>query len=179
MAYKYKERYLKVGSPWIDDDGIQHPYNWATSWSADDLKKWNITVEADEDNSFDSRFYSSKGVEKSLSDTYVTDLDGNVLKDEDGNNLLNVGLKNYWINQTKKRANELLFDSDWYVVRKADIGEAIPSDIDTYRKAVRTAAASIDTKINACSDLAALKALFDIPEGKTKAPMYDWPDEVS
>ena len=177
MAYKYKEKYLKAGSSWIDDEGFQHPYNWSLTYSSDDLKKWNITVEADEDNSFDSRFYSSKGVEKSLSDTNVTDLDGNVVKDEDGNNLVNVGLKNYWINQTKKRANELLLDSDWYVVRKADIGEAIPSDIDTYRKAVRTAAASIETKINACSDLAAFKKLFDVVD--KKAPIFDFPDKIS
>ena len=177
MAYKYKEKYLKAGSSWIDDEGFQHPYNWSSTYSSDDLKKWNITVEADEDNSFDSRFYSSKGVEKSLSDTNATDLDGNVLKDNDGNNIVNVGLKNYWINQTKKRANELLSDSDWYIVRKADIGEAIPSDIDTYRKAVRTAAASIETKINACSDLAAFKKLFDVVD--EKAPIFDFPDKIS
>ena len=39
MAYKYKDRYLKVGKAWQDDDGFKHPYNWSSSWSADDLKK--------------------------------------------------------------------------------------------------------------------------------------------
>ena len=64
MAYKYKNRYLKVGKAWQDDDGFKHPYNWQSSWSADDLKKWGITVEDDIDTSFDDKFYWAKGVEK-------------------------------------------------------------------------------------------------------------------
>ena len=43
MAYKYKDRYLKVGSSWQDDDGFKHPFNWQSSWSAKDLKKWGLT----------------------------------------------------------------------------------------------------------------------------------------
>ena len=180
MAYKYKERYLKVGSPWLDDDGIQHRYNWAASWSADDLKKWGISIEEDTNNSFDSRFYLSKDVARSLNDVNVVDDEGKAVLDTvTGKQTVTIGLKNEYINSTKQEAHRLLSKSDWYITRKAETDEAIPSDISTYRAAVKTAVNNIETKINACSDLASFMALFNVPEGETKAPMYDWPDEVS
>ena len=76
MAYKYKDRYLKVGKAWQDDDGFKHPYNWSSSWSADDLKKWGVTIEKDVDTSFDNRFYWAKGIERKLEDENVVDDDG-------------------------------------------------------------------------------------------------------
>lgn len=184
MAYKYKEKEIKVGSSWTDDNGFIHPYNWADTWSSDDLVKWGVTYSADPDNSFDSKFYSSKGVEKNLNDVNVVDDNGKAVLDEDGKQLVSKGLKSIWIEKTKTQAKALLAESDWYVTRKADIGEAIPSNIDTYRKAVRTAAASIETKINACSDLAAFISLFNVPMDSNNratgnAPIYDFPDKVS
>ena len=185
MAYKYKERILKVGSGWTDDDGFKHPYNWATEWSSDDLAKWGVSIQAEEDISFDNRFYNSKDVEKSLTDTLIVDNNGDpVINPITGKQEKNLGLKNFWIESTKQTARDKLNRTDWYVIRKADADEAIPSDVDTYRKAVRTAAASIETKINACSDLAAFKLLFVVPtdsDGKTTghSPINDWPDEVS
>lgn len=179
MAYKYKERMLEKGSPWIDDEGVKHPYNWASSWSSDDLTKWGVSVVTVEDNSFDSKFYLAKGVEKSLDDVLVTHNGEKVIDPVTGKQAVSLGLKNQFIANTKETAKELLAKTDWQITRKAEKGTAIDSSIATYRDDVRTACNTIETKIKACSDLAALKALFDIPEGKTKAPMYDWPDEVS
>ena len=73
MAYKYKERTLKVGKAWQDDDGFKHPYNWSSSWSADDLKKWGVSIEADVDTSYDDKFYWAKGIERKLADENVVD----------------------------------------------------------------------------------------------------------
>ena len=172
MAYKYKDKELKVGSSWTDDNGFIHPYNWADTWSSDDLAKWGVTYSADPDKNFDRRFYISKDVAKSLTD--ITNEDKTVTP----------GLKSIYIEETKKTANSKLAASDWYVTRKADIGEAIPSKIDTYRKAVRTAASNIETKINNCSDISSLEKLFDVPLDSNNrsignAPINDWPDEVS
>jgi len=184
MAYKYKERYLKVGKAWQDDDGFKHPYNWSSSWSADDLKKWGVTVEADVDTSFDDRFYWAKGIERKLADENVVDDDGKAVIDSmTGKQMVQLGLKSIWVAQTKTTANSLLASSDWYVTRKAEASTAIPSDISKYRTDVRTATKTIEDKINGCADLDAFKALFVVPMDSDNkptgnAPIYDFPDEV-
>ena len=183
MAYKYKERYLKVGKAWQDDDGFKHPYNWSSSWSSDDLSKWGVSVEADPDTSYDDRFYWAKGIERKLADVNVVDEDGKaVIDSRTGKQMVQLGLKSNWIAQTKTTANGLLASSDWYVTRKAEASTAIPSDISTYRSAVRTASKTIEDKINGCADLDAFKALFVVPmkddEPTGNAPIYDFPDEV-
>jgi len=184
MAYKYKERYLKVGKAWQDDDGFKHPYNWSSSWSADDLKKWGVSVEADEDTSYDNRFYWAKGIERKLADENVVDEDGKaVIDSRTGKQMVQLGLKSNWIAQTKTTANGLLSSSDWYVTRKAEADTAIPSDISKYRTDVRTASKTIEDKINGCADLDAFKALFVVPvdsdgDPTGNAPIYDFPDEV-
>tara|TARA_R100000734_G_C3311136_1_gene101945 strand:+ start:1005 stop:1532 length:528 start_codon:yes stop_codon:yes gene_type:complete len=175
MAYKYKDRYLKVGKAWQDDDGFKHPYNWASSWSADDLKKWGVTIEKDVDTSFDERFYLAKNIEKKLEDE-------NVVDPITGKQEIRRGLKYQWIEITKSTANGLLTVSDWYVTRKSETDKAIPSDITKYRQDVRTASKTIEDKINACSKLADFKKLFDVPMKDDnpigKAPIYDFPNEV-
>ena len=183
MAYKYKDRYLKVGKAWKDDNGIQHPYNWASSWSADDLKKWGVNVEKDVDTSYDDRFYWAKSIERKLEDENAVDQDGKAILDEDGNQVINKGLKNIWIERTKSTANGLLTVSDWYVTRKTETDTAIPSDITKYRTDVRTATKTIEDKINACSKLADFIKLFDVPKDKNgnptgNAPIYDFPKEI-
>ena len=184
MAYKYKERYLKVGKAWQDDDGFKHPYNWSSSWSSDDLSKWGVSVEADPDTSYDDRFYWAKGIERKLADVNVVDEDGKaVIDSRTGKQMVQLGLKSNWIAQTKTTANGLLASSDWYVTRKAEASTAIPSDISTYRSAVRTASKTIEDKINGCADLDAFKALFVVPMDSDNkptgnAPIYDFPDEV-
>ena len=184
MAYKYKDRYLKVGKAWQDDDGFKHPYNWSSSWSSDDLSKWGVSVEADADTSYDDRFYWAKGIERKLADVNVVDEDGKAVNDPmTGKQRVQLGLKSIWITRTKESANGLLASSDWYVTRKAEASTAIPSDISTYRSAVRTATATIEKKITDCADLDAFKALFVVPtdsdgEPTGNAPIYDFPDEV-
>ena len=102
MVWKTKDgKILKEGKSWSDDT-YQHPYNWASSWSADDKKTFGLTWEDDEDLSYDDRFYWSKGVEKKLEDEELKDKDGNPLYETDGKTkLVNEGLKAIWIKQTK------------------------------------------------------------------------------
>jgi len=184
MAYKYKDRYLKVGKAWQDDDGFKHPYNWSSSWSSDDLTKWGVTVEADVDTSYDSTFYWAKGIKRKLADENVVDDDGKAVIDiRTGKQMIQLGLKSIWVAKTKTTANSLLASSDWYVTRKAEASTAIPSDISTYRSAVRTATATIEKKITDCADLDAFKALFVVPMDSDNkptgnAPIYDFPEEV-
>ena len=186
MAYKYKERTLKVGKGWADDNGFKHPYNWASAWTDEDKASWGVTFEADADTSYDDRFYFAKDIPRILGDTLWVDDDGNAVNDTlTGEQGVTAGLKTNWIAQTKSSGNSKLTSTDWYVTRKAEASTAIPSANTTYRSAVRTATETIETAINACNDLDDFKALFvvpmndeDPPEPTGKAPIYDFPDEV-
>ena len=70
------------------------------------------------------------------------------------------GLKTILIRTIKKQAAVILQDTDWYVVRKADAGTAVPSSITTHRAAVRTKAAEMETAITNASDTPALETLY-------------------
>jgi len=188
MVWKYGTKELQEGRSWTDDNNIRHPYNWVI-WTDDYKKSMNITWE-DDPAPFDNKFYwgwSADGktlIERKIADEDAVDEDGNKLKDQDGNQIINEGLKTIWVRQTKKRANGRLQSTDWYVTRKAEAGTAIPSDVATYRTAVRTSSKTIEDKINACSNLTAFKALFDAPvdsDGKAtgNAPIYDFPDSLT
>ena len=184
MAYKYKERNLKVGKGWADDNGFKHPYNWASAWSDEDKASWGVTFEEDADTSYDDRFYFAKDIPKVLGDTLWVDDDGNAVNDPmTGSQGVTAGLKTNWIAQTKTTGNSLLASTDWYVTRKAEASTAIPSAITTYRSAVRTATGTIETAINACNDLDDFKALFVVPMDSDNnptgnSPITDFPNEV-
>ena len=182
MAWLHNGITLKVGKSWSDGN-YKHPYNWASAWSDEDKEQWGVTWQDDPDTSYDDRFYWAKDVPRSLTDINEVDDDGDAILDADGNQVVTLGLKSIWVAQTKTTANSLLASSDWYVTRKAETDEAIPSTITTYRTAVRTATGTIETAINGCADLDAFKALFVVPmdsdgEPSGKAPMYNYPDEV-
>jgi hypothetical protein len=69
------------------------------------------------------------------------------------------GLKSQNIAQVKQTAGSLLAQTDWYVVRKADIGTDVPADVVTYRAAVRAEADRLEAAIAAVSDVAGLIAV--------------------
>jgi hypothetical protein len=112
---------------------------------------------------YDDRFYWSANNPKSLDDVNVTDEDGNPVLDEDGNQQVQVGLKNQWIAKTKQQSNNLLKDTDWYAVRQVETSQAIPQSVLDYRASVRAASNSIETAINGCTTLEEFIALFTAP----------------
>ena len=182
MVWKHNGVNIKEGKSWTDKDGTKHPSNWMI-WSDEDKKGFGLTWEAEDDTSYDERFYWSKDAERKLADTNEVDKDGKAIVDKDGKQVVTLGLKSIWITQTKTTANNMLSRTDWYVTRKAEAGTAIPSDISKYRTDVRTATKTIEDKINNCSKLSEFIALFDVPvdsdgEPTGNAPIYDFPDEV-
>ncbi len=70
------------------------------------------------------------------------------------------GLKTVKIRNIKARAAEILAGTDWYIIRKADAGTAVPSAITTHRAAVRTKAAAQETQITNASDTPAIETLY-------------------
>jgi len=70
------------------------------------------------------------------------------------------GLKYNLIQTIKAQAANILQGTDWYIVRKADAGTAIPSAITNHRAAVRTKCAEMETAITNASNTPALETLY-------------------
>jgi len=181
MAYKYSGRVIRTGKAWTDNDGIQHPANWML-WD-DATKSAKGLVWEDDPASFDGRFYWSDGVAKALDDVNAVDEDGNVIM-EDGEQVVTLGLKSNAIATVKAQAGGLLAPTDWMVIKASEVADySLPTDVATFRAAIRTASNSIETAITGASDLAAFVALYDVPvdaDGNAtgNAPINDWPDEI-
>ena len=79
--------------------------------------------------------------------------------DSDGNQIITRGLKHYAIQKVKAQQAGFLAQTDWYIIRKADAGTAIPSNIQTWRNAIRSDATAIETAITNAADMNAFIAL--------------------
>ena len=87
-----------------------------------------------------------------------------MVKDENGNQVVTLGVKSVLKAQEKATAGSLLAKYDWYVIRKYEASKAIPTAIKTYRTAVRTACLTRETEIDNCADTAALVTLYGSTE---------------
>jgi len=88
-------------------------------------------------------------------------------------------------NKFNTEAAALLSRTDWYVIKAADVGSySVPSNIATYRAAVRTKVNAMETSIDNCSDVAALETLLTYTNTGTEddpvitRPLGEFPDEV-
>ena len=186
MPWKYSGRIIRVGKAWTDNNGTQYPAVW-NNLSADEKAAIGLTWE-DEIAAHDNRFYwgrdaDGKLIPRSLIDVNEVDEDGKAILGIDGKQLVTLGLKSKAIALAKAQAASQLAPYDWYVTRKSEKSTAIPSAVSTYRDAVRTACAAIETSIGNASDLDAFMALYDAPvdsDGKPtgNAPINDWPDAL-
>ena len=157
----------------VNIGGINHPKTIFNFWSPAQLKAIGIYSYTEENVNPNGEYYnlgsSSTKIDdsagtvtvtytntlKNLGDTLFTEDDkskGLIPSDKDVGDVSNIGLKNRMIATIKSSARSLLQSSDWYVTRKAEAGTAIPSDVATYRTAVRTASATMETKVKAISD---------------------------
>ena len=88
------------------------------------------------------------------------------------------GLKTQLIRTVKQQAAGELQNTDWYIVRKADAGTAVPSAITTHRAAVRTKADEMETAITNAADTPALETLYTYTEqedGSVTRPLGELP----
>ena len=88
------------------------------------------------------------------------------------------GLKTQLIRTIKQQAANELQNTDWYIIRKADAGTAVPSSITTHRAAVRTKCAEMETAITNAADTPALETLYTYTEqedGSITRPLGEFP----
>ena len=165
MAFLLNGNPLAVDVPFTYGD-IHYPANWLRLSTAQEKKDLGITEVADAPV-FDGRFYNGDGSAKALDDEDAKDTEGNLLKNEDGSQMVIKGVKSVLKEEEKVTAGSLLAPYDWYVIRKAETSKAIPTTIKTYRTSVRTACLTRETEIDNCADTAALVTLYGNKEDGT------------
>ena len=83
-------------------------------------------------------------------------------------------------NKINEKANNLLQKYDWYTLRAASGGTAIPSSITTYQAAVRTKSDDMETLIDGAANVDALAALYVYNDNDPSTrPLGEWPSEQS
>ena len=180
-------------------NNIQYPADIFYKWTKSEKEAIGIyEVETDDTNFKDEKWYinSSESVSfgsgkvtrswgtataKAHADSLYTNQDKTDNKIPEGKDVGDVaveGLKTVLIKNIKGQAAQILQDTDWYVIRKADAGTAVPSSITTHRAAVRTKAAEMETAITNAADTPALETLHTYTkqeDGSVTRPLGELP----
>ena len=172
MSFLINGKPLQIDTPFTDAEGSQYPANWLRLSTAEDKARVGITEVADEDTSFDNRFYWAKDLPKALEDKEEVDEDGKpmyvkVLGTVDGKpamvdstkRLVTKGLKSVFKDQVRNTCYSILLQTDWAVVRKAERAIEIPADITTYRADVLATLDDLETAITNVTTVEELAAL--------------------
>jgi len=187
------------GNKGITIGDVQYPKSIFTLWTKDEREAIGIyEVETDSTNYKDEKWYINTNesfafangkvtkswgtaTAKEHADTLYTSqdkTDGNIPEGKDVGDVKQEGLKTILIKHIKAQAASELQNTDWYVVRKADAGTAVPSSITNHRAAVRTKAAEMETAITNASDTPALETLYKYTEqedGSITRPLGELP----
>ena len=177
----------------------QYPADIFSKWTKDEKEAIGIyEVETDSTNFKDEKWYINTNesyafgsgkvtrswgtaTAKAHADSLYTNQDktDNLIPDDkDVGDVKVEGLKTILIRKVKKQAAQILQDTDWYVIRKADAGTAVPSSITTHRAAVRTKAAEMETAITNASNTPALETLYTYTkqeDGSVTRPLGNLP----
>ena len=92
------------------------------------------------------------------------------------------GIKSTLKNEVKQQQGLLLDKTDWAIIRKSDKGTAVPTNIQTWRDAIRTKATEMEDAIDACSSVADIDKLWYVrtedSDGKVTESglLYNWPE---
>ena len=186
--YKCNGKTIRPGQQFTDADGATHPGSWYT-YSAEQKTAIGITEIVQQPHP-DSRLYdwgynddgTVTSTAKSLDDVNEVDENGDPLLDDDGVQVVTKGVKSNLITEVKSQQGSLLAQTDWAVIRNADTGDAIPTNIATYRAAIRSKATAMETAITDAADTDAVAALFLTytleDDGSTTKTgiLYDWPE---
>ena len=156
---------------------VSYPSNIFTMWTSSELEALGIyEVVIDNTNLKDQQYYintdqtfafasgtvtASYGTATAqlIADTLYTaqdETDGHGTEGE----VASKGLKTIHKESINYQASGLLQATDWYSIRAADGGTAVPSSVSNHRTAVRTKANSMCTAIDNASDIDALIALY-------------------
>ena len=176
---------------------VRYPAKIFQLWSQSELNNIGIyEVITDSTNFKDQAYYINTNEEYNFADGQVTrswgtatpkrlededavDQDGENILDDDGNQVINYGLKTEKKKIIKQQASGLLAPTDWYVVKATEVADySVPSNITTFRSDVRAKSNEMETQIDACNNVDELKALYEYTEqedGTITRPLAEFP----
>jgi len=173
--WKYNDKSIRPGKSWKDDNGVLHPGNW-NIWSAEHKASMGI-IEIIPETPPDSRLYSwSMNKDGTIHST------AKKLEDSGTGDSKVFGLKSNLKNEVKKQQGSLLDQTDWVVIRKADIDKEVPTNIKTWRDAIRVRATEMENAIDAASNIDDIANLWVTHKADGEGKMvksgilYDWPE---
>jgi len=168
---------------------VRYPAKIFQLWSASELNAIGIyEVTTDSSNFKDEKWYINTNESYAYSSGTVTRSwgtatpkahadttwsqqdsdDGDLPDDKSVGDIKTRGLKYNLIQTLKQQVAGILNDTDWYITRNTEKSTAIPSAISTYRDAVRTKQAEMETAITNASDTPALETLYIFVNTATK-----------
>ena len=179
---------------------VRYPAKIFQLWSKSELNNIGIyEVITDSINKKDETYYINTNEEYNFSDNQVTrswgtatpkrlededavDKDGENILDDDGNQVINYGLKTDKKKIVKQQASGLLAPTDWYVVKANEVeGYTVPENITTFRADVRAKSNEMESQIDACTNVDELKTLYEYTrqeDGTITRPLAEFPKEV-
>ena len=161
---------------------VNYPQNIMSVWSTAELEAIGIyEVTIDNSNLKDEKYYINGQESFTFADGVVTKSFGTAtakeiddVTDDEGN--ITQGLKTLHKATINAQAGSILQGTDWYVIREADGGTAVPANISTWRASVRSKANEMCTAIDGVADVDALAALYEYTNtGTEEAPVYTRP----
>lgn len=175
-------------------NGNQYSSQIFTAWSRAEKEEIGIyEIETDSSKFKDESYYNNTNeifefkngkairkwgtaTAKQLEDVNAVDQNNEPII-QDGKQLVTKGLKSQKISIIKQQASGLLSPTDWYVVKASEVeGYTIPTNISTFRTAVRTKSNEMEAMITACTTVAQLKALYEyVGETNPTRPIGEFP----
>lgn len=166
---------------------VSYPQNIFMLWSNDELEAIGIyEVVVDNSNFKNPSYYINTNQSFDFANDVVTASYGTATPkalddttDPDTGEVTH-GLKWNHDQVIINQAYGLLQPNDWYVVREQEAGTAIPADWSTFRTDVRSTAADMQSKINACTTVDELAALYEYNDAEPPVrPLGEWPTPPS
>ena len=166
---------------------VSYPQNIFMLWSSDELEAIGIyEVVVDNDNFKNPSYYINTNQSFDFANDVVTASYGTATAknlddttDPDTGDVTH-GLKWNHDQVIINQAYGLLQPNDWYVVRESEAGTAIPADWTTFRTDVRSTAADMQSKIDACTTVDELAALYVYNDAEPPVrPLGEWPTPPS
>ena len=166
---------------------VNYPQNVMSSWSSEDLEAIGIyEVVVDNSNFKNPSYYINTDQSFNFANDTVTASYGTAtaraLDDstDPDTGIVAHGLKWNHKEVIKRQAYGLLEPNDWYVVRNQEAGTDIPADWTTFRSGVRSTAADMQSKIDACTTVDELEALYQYNDATPPVrPLGEWPTPPS
>ena len=174
---------------------VNYPANIFMLWSASELEAIGIyEVVIDNTNLKSNEYYintnqsfdftdgvvtASYGVAtaKPLDDVLWAEGDEDMPEGTSVGDVKQPGIRQGYKDTVNAQAGSTLQDTDWMVVRAAEGGTPVPSDIATWRAAVRTKSNDMCTAIDGAADVDALAALYEYNDAEPPVrPLGEFPE---